>query len=74
MDHTVDIISDPDPWLNNTNANSTSSYMPTMSPVMDKTINIIMIIVLFVTMVSLGCTMEVSKIKVTTASSVSYVS
>ncbi|XP_005938342.1 sodium/bile acid cotransporter [Haplochromis burtoni] len=63
MDHTVDIISDPDPWLNNTNANSTSSYMPTMSPVMDKTINIIMIIVLFVTMVSLGCTMEVSKIK-----------
>lgn len=74
MDHTVDIISDPDPWLNKTIANSTSSYTPTMSPVMDKTINIIMIIVLFVTMVSLGCTMEVSKIKVTTASSVSYVS
>lgn len=63
MDHTVDIISDPDPWLNTTTANSTSSYRPTMSPVMDKTINIIMIIVLFVTMISLGCTMEVSKIK-----------
>ncbi|KAM6915040.1 hepatic sodium/bile acid cotransporter [Xenentodon cancila] len=30
---------------------------------MDKTINILMIIVLFITMVSLGCTMEVSKIK-----------
>ncbi|XP_029281181.1 sodium/bile acid cotransporter [Cottoperca gobio] len=31
---------------------------------MDKTINILLIVVMFITMVSLGCTMEVSKIKI----------
>ncbi|XP_073348548.1 hepatic sodium/bile acid cotransporter [Pagrus major] len=34
-----------------------------MSPVINKTINISLIIVLTITMVSMGCTMEVSKIK-----------
>ncbi|KAG7222671.1 hypothetical protein INR49_026280 [Caranx melampygus] len=36
---------------------------PLISPMLDKSINILMVIVLFITMVSLGCTMEVSKIK-----------
>uniref|UniRef100_A0A3Q0RVK2 Hepatic sodium/bile acid cotransporter n=1 Tax=Amphilophus citrinellus TaxID=61819 RepID=A0A3Q0RVK2_AMPCI len=62
MNHTVDILSDPDLWHNIT-ANTTSSYTPIMPSVMEKTTDIILTIVLFITMVSLGCTMEVSKIK-----------
>ncbi|XP_023203547.1 sodium/bile acid cotransporter-like isoform X2 [Xiphophorus maculatus] len=48
---------------NLTAANTSSLYPFLLSPVMDKTINIIMIIVLLTIMVSLGCTMEVTKIK-----------
>uniref|UniRef100_A0A3Q2GMD4 Hepatic sodium/bile acid cotransporter n=1 Tax=Cyprinodon variegatus TaxID=28743 RepID=A0A3Q2GMD4_CYPVA len=48
---------------NLTAANTSLLYPYLLSPVMDKTINILMIIVLFITMVSLGCTMEVTKIK-----------
>uniref|UniRef100_A0A3Q1JB90 Hepatic sodium/bile acid cotransporter n=1 Tax=Anabas testudineus TaxID=64144 RepID=A0A3Q1JB90_ANATE len=50
-------------FFNMTAANTSSVYTVIMSPIMDKTINILLIIVLFITMVSLGCTMEVSKIK-----------
>ncbi|XP_022060013.1 sodium/bile acid cotransporter [Acanthochromis polyacanthus] len=69
MDHTAHLSSDPDLWQNGTflfhlTADNTSSiYTAVMSPVIDKTISILMIIVLFITMVSMGCTMEVSKIK-----------
>ncbi|XP_043961685.1 sodium/bile acid cotransporter isoform X1 [Gambusia affinis] len=48
---------------NLTAANTSLLYPSFLSPVMDKTTNIIMIIVLFIMMVSLGCTMEVTKIK-----------
>ncbi|GLD49637.1 sodium/bile acid cotransporter-like protein [Lates japonicus] len=70
MDYMDDWSSDPDLWQHNnsflfnmTASNTSSVHMGIMSPVMDKTINILLIIVLFITMVSLGCTMEVSKIK-----------
>lgn len=36
---------------------------PNNSYILDKTINIFTIIILFITMISLGCTMEISKIK-----------
>ena len=71
MDDTADLSSAPDLWhiddfsINMTAANTSSIPTTFLSPVMDKTINILMVIVLFITMVSLGCTMEVSKIKVT---------
>lgn len=79
MDLTADLFSDPDLWQNEsflfnmTAANTSSVYTPMISPVMDKTINMLMIIVLFITMVSMGCTMEVSKIKVTSAASIAWV-
>ncbi|XP_061667707.1 hepatic sodium/bile acid cotransporter [Syngnathoides biaculeatus] len=38
-------------------------FKPFLSPAVDKTINVLMVLVLFITMISLGCTMEVSKIK-----------
>uniref|UniRef100_A0A3P8SFQ7 Hepatic sodium/bile acid cotransporter n=1 Tax=Amphiprion percula TaxID=161767 RepID=A0A3P8SFQ7_AMPPE len=69
MDHTPHQSSDPELWQNsiilcNLTADNTSSVSTdVMSPVIDKTISILMIIVLFITMVSMGCTMEVSKIK-----------
>uniref|UniRef100_A0A3Q3RL27 Hepatic sodium/bile acid cotransporter n=1 Tax=Mastacembelus armatus TaxID=205130 RepID=A0A3Q3RL27_9TELE len=69
MAYTVYLFSEPDLWQNDsfsfnmTTANTSSVYRATMSPVMDKAVNILMITVLFITMVSLGCTMEVSKIK-----------
>ncbi|XP_040919787.1 sodium/bile acid cotransporter [Toxotes jaculatrix] len=68
-DRAADLLSDPDLWQNDsfsfdaTSANTSSVYTDMIPPIMDKTINILMIIVLFITMVSLGCTMEVSKIK-----------
>ncbi|XP_049614041.1 hepatic sodium/bile acid cotransporter [Syngnathus scovelli] len=49
--------------FNMTSTNSTVLFKPFLSPVVDKTINVLMVIVLFITMISLGCTMEVSKIK-----------
>lgn len=68
-DYIADLLSDPDLLQNdsfffNVTAANTSSIYTVMSPIMDKTINILLIVVLFITMVSLGCTMEVSKIKV----------
>lgn len=71
MDPTADLLSDPESWLsesfwlNSTAANTSDVYTPLMSPVINKTINISLIVVLTIAMVSMGCTMEVSKIKVT---------
>ncbi|MEQ2234893.1 hypothetical protein ILYODFUR_036046, partial [Ilyodon furcidens] len=48
---------------NLTAVNTSLLYTSLLSPMMDKTINILMIVMLFITMVSLGCTMEVTKIK-----------
>lgn len=71
LDYTADRVSDADLWENKSpmfNMTNTSSvYTHLLSPVMDTTINILLIMVVFITMVSLGCTMEVSKIKVTAA-------
>ncbi|XP_007541830.1 PREDICTED: sodium/bile acid cotransporter-like isoform X1 [Poecilia mexicana] len=69
MGGTENPFSDPDFLKNddfspNLTATNTSLLYPSLlSPVMDKTINIIMITVLLIVMVSLGCTMEVTKIK-----------
>ncbi|KAK2856033.1 hypothetical protein Q5P01_004768 [Channa striata] len=67
-DNTADLFSDPDLLQNdndlfNVTTTNTSTIYTNMSPVMDKTVNIVLIITLFITMVSLGCTMEASKIK-----------
>uniref|UniRef100_A0A3B5AHL5 Hepatic sodium/bile acid cotransporter n=1 Tax=Stegastes partitus TaxID=144197 RepID=A0A3B5AHL5_9TELE len=43
--------------------NTSSVHTAVMPPAMDKSISMILIIVVFFTMVSVGCTMEVSKIK-----------
>ncbi|XP_034383801.1 sodium/bile acid cotransporter [Cyclopterus lumpus] len=66
LDYTSDLSSDPDLWNNQSfllNKTAGSVYITGLSPVMNKIINILLIISLFITMVSLGCTMEVSKIK-----------
>ncbi|XP_023270782.1 sodium/bile acid cotransporter-like isoform X1 [Seriola lalandi dorsalis] len=63
IDYTDDLFSDSELWDNMTAGNTSSVFTPMLSPVLDKTINILLVIVLFITMVSLGCTMEVSKIK-----------
>ncbi|XP_067098910.1 hepatic sodium/bile acid cotransporter-like [Osmerus mordax] len=47
----------------NVTHNVTSGFQSPFSPVMDMAISGITIIILFITMVSLGCTMEISKIK-----------
>ncbi|XP_019909583.1 sodium/bile acid cotransporter [Esox lucius] len=49
--------------LNITSRNITMGFQSPFSPVMDKAISGITIIILIITMVSLGCTMEISKIK-----------
>ncbi|XP_014909679.1 sodium/bile acid cotransporter isoform X2 [Poecilia latipinna] len=59
----ADFLKNDDFSLNLTAANTSLLYPSLLSPVMDKTINIIMIAVLLIVMVSLGCTMEVTKIK-----------
>uniref|UniRef100_UPI003AAF939A hepatic sodium/bile acid cotransporter n=1 Tax=Centroberyx gerrardi TaxID=166262 RepID=UPI003AAF939A len=68
MEYTEGVFSDPDlsyndSFFNTTAANSSASFVPLISPVLDKIISILMVIILFITMISLGCTMEVSKIK-----------
>lgn len=42
---------------------TTGGFQSPLSPVMDKAISGITIIILFITMISLGCTMEIDKIK-----------
>lgn len=68
---TADLFSDPALWQNEsflfnmTAANTSSVYTPLIPPVLNRAINVILTVALTITMVSLGCTMEVSKIKVT---------
>lgn len=45
------------------NTTITRGFQSPFSPAMDKAINGITIIILFITMISLGCTMELAKIK-----------
>lgn len=53
-----------DIWrIGNVTHNVSSGVPSPFSPAMDKAINGITIIILFITMVSLGCTMEISKIR-----------
>uniref|UniRef100_A0A8C9XGM2 Hepatic sodium/bile acid cotransporter n=1 Tax=Sander lucioperca TaxID=283035 RepID=A0A8C9XGM2_SANLU len=67
--YTSDLFSEPVLWQNQsfvfnmTAANTSSVFVGLVSPVTEKIINILMVFLLFITMVSLGCTMEVSKIK-----------
>ncbi|XP_075940034.1 hepatic sodium/bile acid cotransporter-like [Anarhichas minor] len=69
LDDKSDLFSHPDLWenqsflFNMTAANKSSVFEATTSPVMNTTINILMLIIVFITMVSLGCTMELSKMK-----------
>ncbi|XP_042359453.1 sodium/bile acid cotransporter [Plectropomus leopardus] len=63
-DQTADLFSAQNQsFMFNVTAANSSDYTHIMSPEINKTINLLMIIVLLVTMVSLGCTMEISKIK-----------
>uniref|UniRef100_A0A8C6LUW3 Hepatic sodium/bile acid cotransporter n=3 Tax=Nothobranchius TaxID=28779 RepID=A0A8C6LUW3_NOTFU len=64
MDQAADFWHEDGFSFNQTEANVTSVFQTLLSPTMDKVVNILTILVLFITMVSLGCTMEVSKIKV----------
>ncbi|KAG5265381.1 hypothetical protein AALO_G00241780 [Alosa alosa] len=48
-------------WRNSTSASG--GFQSPFSPAMDMAISVITIIILFITMVSLGCTMEIAKIK-----------
>ncbi|XP_028295550.1 sodium/bile acid cotransporter [Gouania willdenowi] len=61
---TADLSLEPNSslWLNVTALNSTALYSP-LSPIVDKFVSIFLIIALSLTMVSMGCTMELSKIK-----------
>ncbi|XP_078130530.1 hepatic sodium/bile acid cotransporter [Sander vitreus] len=67
--YTSDLFSEPVLWQNQSfvfnmmAANTSSVFTGLVSPVMEQIINILMVFLLFITMVSLGCTMEVSKIK-----------
>uniref|UniRef100_A0A3Q3VVJ5 Uncharacterized protein n=1 Tax=Mola mola TaxID=94237 RepID=A0A3Q3VVJ5_MOLML len=64
MKHTTDYYSDPGLWQNDSSSfNTTSVSGPIMSAALNKTINIVLMVALTITMVSLGCTMEPSKIK-----------
>ncbi|XP_070844190.1 hepatic sodium/bile acid cotransporter [Chaetodon trifascialis] len=68
MNTTADLFSDPDSWhnesvlFNETAANSTSAYPAVISPMVEKTTHILLIVILIIAMVALGCSMEVSKI------------
>lgn len=67
VNYTLDLFSDQDSmqyedyFFNTTVSNIT--FVPVIPPAINKTINLLLIVVLTITMVSMGCTMEVSKIK-----------
>ena len=57
---------DPGLWQNDSSPfNTTPVYEPVISAGLNKTINLVLIVAVTITMVSLGCSMELSKIKVT---------
>nr|XP_046229877.1 sodium/bile acid cotransporter [Scatophagus argus] len=69
MDPTADFLSDPPLWQNEsflfnvTDANATSVHTIRMSPAMNKAINVTLIVSIIITMVSMGCTIKISQIK-----------
>ncbi|KAM6991846.1 hepatic sodium/bile acid cotransporter [Tautogolabrus adspersus] len=67
IDYTLDLFSGPDLWGNESFSFNMSaanaSFVPLMPPVINKSINLILVIVITITMISMGCTMEVTKIK-----------
>ncbi|KAJ8378150.1 hypothetical protein AAFF_G00247880 [Aldrovandia affinis] len=68
MDQIQGLYGEPTPWTldtfyNVTPTNGTSGFQFSPSPVMDMVINIIILVTLFCILVSLGCTMEIAKIK-----------
>lgn len=68
---TADLFYDPDLWrnesdlLNMTAANASSVFTPLIPPAINRAINGILTAAITIAMVSLGCTMKVSEIKVT---------
>lgn len=52
-----------DDLLNITEANNSTAFQPPLSEAVDRIVSLIIVTILFITMVSLGCTMEVAKIK-----------
>ncbi|KAG5846868.1 hypothetical protein ANANG_G00119540 [Anguilla anguilla] len=65
---TPGLYGDPKPWdastsYNITSPNSTFVFESPISPLMDKIMNIFIVIILFFSMISLGCTMEIPKIR-----------
>ncbi|XP_031586116.2 sodium/bile acid cotransporter-like [Oreochromis aureus] len=63
MKNTANLTSHQDLWRNMTAANTTWVYHPAVDPVIGNVITVMFTIIIIITMVSLGCTMEVSKIK-----------
>uniref|UniRef100_A0A669CEN4 Hepatic sodium/bile acid cotransporter n=1 Tax=Oreochromis niloticus TaxID=8128 RepID=A0A669CEN4_ORENI len=63
MNNTANLTSHQDLWRNMTAANTTWVHRPVEDPVIGSVISVVVIVIVFITMVSLGCTMEVSKIK-----------
>uniref|UniRef100_A0A3P9B3R7 Solute carrier family 10 member 1 n=1 Tax=Maylandia zebra TaxID=106582 RepID=A0A3P9B3R7_9CICH len=63
MNNTANLTPHQDLWRNVTVANTTSFYRPAVDPVIGNVITVMFTIIIIITMVSLGCTMEVSKIK-----------
>lgn len=53
-----------DDLLNVTAPNNSTIFQSPLPQAVDRIVNLVIIIILFITMVSLGCTMEVAKIKV----------
>ncbi|CAI5684144.1 sodium/bile acid cotransporter isoform X2 [Oreochromis niloticus] len=63
MKNTANLTSHQDLWRNMTAANTTWVYHPAVDPVIGNVITVMFTIIIIITMVSLGCTMEMSKIK-----------
>ncbi|XP_026050534.1 sodium/bile acid cotransporter-like [Astatotilapia calliptera] len=63
MNNTANLTSHQDLWRNVTIGNTTWVYRPAVNSALNDAISAVVIIIIIINMVSLGCTMEVSKIK-----------
>uniref|UniRef100_A0A3P9B3A0 Hepatic sodium/bile acid cotransporter n=1 Tax=Maylandia zebra TaxID=106582 RepID=A0A3P9B3A0_9CICH len=63
MNNTANLTSHQDLWRNVTVGNTTWVYRPAVNSALNDAISAVVIIIIIINMVSLGCTMEVSKIK-----------
>ncbi|XP_063350725.1 hepatic sodium/bile acid cotransporter-like [Pelmatolapia mariae] len=63
MNNTANLTSHQDLWRNVTAANTTWVYRPAVNSAISNATSVVVIIIVFITMISLGCTTEVSKIK-----------